>query len=112
FFRLTYSPSSFKNLGNTCYMNAVLQCLISLKPFIYDLQHDLFFKSTDLSFHRSILSVTEESMQKRGVVDPKGVKQAIGNYAKQFSGFSQQDAHEFFVYSVDQIEDNVTEIIN
>ena len=35
-FTLFFS-SSLKNIGATCYMNSILQCLLNIDPFRYDL---------------------------------------------------------------------------
>lgn len=98
----SYSQNRFKNLGNTCYINAVLQSLTSLKPFTYDM---LQYTPPDpkdsttvpqnpppkLDLHEALLGIIlEVSCGNHGVVNPKRLKDSLSHYCSTFAGYAQQ----------------------
>ncbi|WAR10025.1 UBP37-like protein [Mya arenaria] len=107
----------FSNLGNTCYMNAILQSLFGLDTF-----------STDLIFNRKLLKTLQPqslyySMAKLLHVrrqhnaseitrkdSLRRVKSAISNTARRFSGYGQHDAHEFLCQVLDQLKEEVVKL--
>eukprot|EP00727_Mastigamoeba_balamuthi_P005559 m51a1_g1622 putative ubiquitin carboxyl-terminal hydrolase 37 isoform x1 (1199) ;mRNA; f:240986-245559 len=96
-----------KNLGNTCYLSAVLQSLLHLPSFVADLLSPeltaLLPPTEGLGFYRALVQLSRE--KKNGtVLNPHSLKEAIGKHIPQFANFNQQDAHEFLIGSFDQLD--------
>ncbi|KAM4558446.1 ubiquitin carboxyl-terminal hydrolase 37 isoform 2-T3 [Odontesthes bonariensis] len=102
----------FSNLGNTCYMNAILQSLFSLPSFSNDmLKQSIPWKKVPIN---ALLRRFAHLMVKKDVGCPetkkdllRKVKSAISSTAERFSGNMQNDAHEFLSQCLDQLKDDV-----
>uniref|UniRef100_A0A672HJQ1 Ubiquitin carboxyl-terminal hydrolase n=1 Tax=Salarias fasciatus TaxID=181472 RepID=A0A672HJQ1_SALFA len=102
----------FSNLGNTCYMNAILQSLFSLPSFSNDmLKQSVPWKKVPVN---ALLRRFTHLMAKKDVSCPetkkdllRKVKSAISSTAERFSGNMQNDAHEFLSQCLDQLKDDV-----
>ena len=93
------------NLGNTCYMNSTLQCLLS-SDFLRN-KIDLINKSEHISKNNHVLkelaNLSDKCDKKQNsVCSPSEFKKAI-SISPMFKGFSQQDAHELLLFIMDQI---------
>ncbi|XP_071112159.1 ubiquitin carboxyl-terminal hydrolase 37-like isoform X3 [Haliotis cracherodii] len=105
----------FSNIGNTCYMNAILQSLFGLNPFSNDLLYS--FKKKGRSFSPNSLYCSlarlvkiqrrpgSSDYNKRELL--RNVKSAISGTAKRFSGYQQHDAHEFLSQVLDQLKEEI-----
>lgn len=111
-----------QNLGNTCFMNSILQCLAHIVPL-----RDYFIsgkfashlnktnqKKADLAraFAGLLNDIWNKDSGKNKVVAPYDVKTAIGKCSRQFSGYNQQDSHEFLIFLLDYLHDSVNQITN
>ncbi|XP_077436234.1 ubiquitin carboxyl-terminal hydrolase 37 isoform X2 [Vanacampus margaritifer] len=102
----------FSNLGNTCYMNAILQSLFSLPSFSNDmLRQSIPWKKVPVN---ALLRRFAHLLTKKDVGCPetqkdllRKVKSAISSTAERFSGNMQNDAHEFLSQCLDQLKDDV-----
>eukprot|EP00794_Sanderia_malayensis_P017729 gene17729-19501_t len=96
--------TGFTNLGNTCYMNAVLQCLLGVKTFSQDLDdREILRNVEETSLYRSLYRLLDaQGMEKKYLL--RNIKRAISRQATHFSGYMQHDAHEFLGQCLDQLK--------
>ncbi|KAM9486231.1 ubiquitin carboxyl-terminal hydrolase 37 isoform 2-T2 [Clarias gariepinus] len=105
----------FSNLGNTCYMNAILQSLFSLPSFSNDLlKQGIQWKRVPMN---ALLRRFAHLLLKKDISSPevkkdllRRVKNAISSTAERFSGYMQNDAHEFLSQCLDQLKEDVEKI--
>ncbi|KAG9349426.1 hypothetical protein JZ751_027869 [Albula glossodonta] len=105
----------FSNLGNTCYMNAILQSLFSLQSFSNDLlKQGIPWKKVPLN---ALLRRFAHLLAKKDTCSPemkkdllRRVKSAISSTAERFSGYMQNDAHEFLSQCLDQLKEDVEKV--
>eukprot|EP00927_Polykrikos_kofoidii_P071395 TRINITY_DN6765_c0_g2_i1.p1 TRINITY_DN6765_c0_g2~~TRINITY_DN6765_c0_g2_i1.p1 ORF type:complete len:543 (-),score=92.62 TRINITY_DN6765_c0_g2_i1:107-1735(-) len=101
-----------RNLGNTCYLNAVLQAVCSLREFVAGLRSmtkllptcsngDLFSRTTE------ILTQMNSTDHSRGPPNPAKLLEAVAKACPMFAGGGQQDAHEFLLEYINQLHDEL-----
>ncbi|KAG5490324.1 hypothetical protein JKF63_00444 [Porcisia hertigi] len=118
----SYGPgrTGIKNIGNSCYLASVMQCLMSLGPF-----QDFFFPdgSTPHQDHCSkdpyeclhcqterlaagLLSgdFSKEGQQLTNGICPRLFKNAYALGHPEFSSGAQQDAHEYLLYVLEVMD--------
>ena len=88
-----------ENLGNTCYMNSILQMLAIIKPFVDEYLNDDAAKARwtepKRQFNRLFSAMADG---KRKSVSPRLLRQVTLRDNPQFMTNQQQDAVEFFNY--------------
>ncbi|KAK8490675.1 hypothetical protein V6N13_046926 [Hibiscus sabdariffa] len=103
--------AGLKNLGNTCFMNAVLQCFTHTVPFVLGLQslnrhekpcdRDINSFCLLCALHDHIeLSVHSSG----GVVSPSKFFDNLNYISSSFQRYQQEDAHEFFQCLLNRLE--------
>lgn len=117
------------NLGNTCYMNAVIQSLIHNKILIdyftsrefqegllHNIikkltEHNLDFNDRDIVGKEISMSITFQmfqlftNMKEEKSVIPKSFKQLISVKNETFMGFNQNDSHELLSFILDSLHE-------
>ncbi|TYZ61098.1 hypothetical protein PybrP1_000390 [[Pythium] brassicae (nom. inval.)] len=115
-----------QNLGNTCFLNSMLQCLINTPPLkAYFLQvnnatqtgaflNDIN-RENPLGMKGMIAIEFAELIQKMWggeytVVSPTRLKAVIGRYAPQFAGYQQQDSQEVMNFLLDGLHEDLNRV--
>ncbi|XP_051534822.1 ubiquitin carboxyl-terminal hydrolase 2a isoform X2 [Myxocyprinus asiaticus] len=107
-----------RNLGNTCFMNSILQCLSntpSLRDYCLHNSHrrDLNNNNrtnTALMEEFSKLIQTMWTSSNSEAVSPSEFKTQIQRYAPRFVGYNQQDAQEFLRFLLDGLHNEVNRV--
>lgn len=108
-----YSATGLSNIGNTCFMNSILQCLFATVPltryFVSDYSGDKPIRARRIAdSYQSLLKNTR--MSRGGSIAPSDLKAQISRVARQFSGYGQQDAQEFLRFLLDGMHNELNRI--
>lgn len=85
------------NLGNTCYINAILQCFRFSKAFINKIQDLPPVKYSNLTFRNSFISLMQTECTETDL------KIFVTCLYRKFTPKQQEDAHECFIHIVDTL---------
>ncbi|KAK2142358.1 hypothetical protein LSH36_965g00004 [Paralvinella palmiformis] len=104
------------NIGNTCFMNTVLQCLSNTKPLLeycLDERYKADMNTTTSRMKGQLIKVYSSVMKSvwKGTGDtyfnPSEFKNQIAKFARRFVGYNQQDAQEFLICLLEGLHEDV-----
>lgn len=110
--------NGLRNIGNTCFMNSVIQCLSNTKPLMNYLVQDDYSREINTSSSsmkgslvKAFATVIKGLWKVNGrVVDPSSLKGAIQRFAPRFSGYNQEDSQEFLRYLLEGLHEDVNRV--
>lgn len=112
--------TGLSNLGNTCYMNSALQCVRSVEELTQYFLHDVYKKDLNPSnplahngevakaYANLLAQIYSESNMSSFA--PRHIKQTIGKYGPNFSGYGQQDSQEFLLFLLDGLQEDLNRV--
>jgi len=111
--------SGLRNIGNTCFMNSVIQCLSNTKQltnYLLKDDHVREINTSNSSMKGSLIkafATVIKSLWKGGgrVVDPSSLKGAVNRFAPRFSGYNQEDSQEFLRYLLEGLHEDVNRVL-
>ncbi|XP_076254184.1 uncharacterized protein LOC143192615 isoform X2 [Rhynchophorus ferrugineus] len=108
-----------RNIGNTCFMNSVLQCLSNTKVLLDYIRNESYQKdvnNTTSSMKGALIKAFSELIKElwgsdtSGPVNTAALKAQIQRFAPRFMGYAQQDAQEFLRYLLEGLHEEVNRV--
>uniref|UniRef100_A0A915J7T6 ubiquitinyl hydrolase 1 n=1 Tax=Romanomermis culicivorax TaxID=13658 RepID=A0A915J7T6_ROMCU len=109
------------NLGNTCYLNAAIQCLLSVPPFVEYFISGRYEKHINeenklgtggllaKSFAKLIREMASTNWCYK--IHVGEFKRIVSKHQSRFRGYDQNDAEEFLSYLLDALHEDLNRII-
>ncbi|XP_059459905.1 ubiquitin carboxyl-terminal hydrolase 16 [Corylus avellana] len=100
-------PCGLINSGNSCYANAVLQCLAFTPPLnSYFLQgiHSRACVNKEACFICEFESLILKAKEEKSPLSPIGILSQLKNVGGQLGNGREEDAHEFLRYAIDTMQ--------
>ncbi|XP_015669055.1 ubiquitin carboxyl-terminal hydrolase 2 isoform X2 [Protobothrops mucrosquamatus] len=111
--------TGLRNLGNTCFMNSILQCLSNTKElrdyclqsqYVRDLNNNSRMQTSLMTEFAKLIQMLWTSSPNESV-SPSEFKMQIQRYAPRFVGYNQQDAQEFLRFLLDGLHSEVNRVL-
>ncbi|XP_011407549.2 PREDICTED: ubiquitin carboxyl-terminal hydrolase 19-like [Amphimedon queenslandica] len=113
------SETGIANLGNTCFMSSILQCLsntVEVRDFFLGEKYRTDInKDNPLGCQGQLAECFYTMIDKlwsgkMAYISPRKIKDLIGSRRDEFSGYAQQDAHEFTTFFLDGLHEDLNRI--
>uniref|UniRef100_A0A8B9E6C3 Ubiquitin carboxyl-terminal hydrolase n=1 Tax=Anser cygnoides TaxID=8845 RepID=A0A8B9E6C3_ANSCY len=111
--------TGLRNLGNTCFMNSILQCLSNTRElrdyclqnqYLRDLNNNSRMRTALMAEFAKLIQLLWTSSPNDSV-SPSEFKTQIQRYAPRFVGYNQQDAQEFLRFLLDGLHGEVNRVL-
>ena len=108
------------NFGQTCYMNATIQCLSAtmlLAQYMLDGTYQKAINRQNPLGTRGALSHALAALlralwsEQSVTVAPTAFREAVGQFAPAFRGHEQQDSQEFLLFLLDGLHEDLNRIV-
>ncbi|XP_059483511.1 ubiquitin carboxyl-terminal hydrolase 2-like isoform X5 [Neocloeon triangulifer] len=109
-----------RNIGNTCFMNSVLQCLSNTRPLLEYILAEGYLseintttsamKGALIKAFGSLLQELWKGDSDERVVNTSAFKSQVQRFAPRFMGYAQQDAQEFLRYLLEGLHEDVNRV--
>ncbi|ODV86681.1 hypothetical protein CANARDRAFT_27100 [[Candida] arabinofermentans NRRL YB-2248] len=112
------------NLGNTCYMNSALQCLVHIPELANYFMYDYFEKELNIdnplgnngklaiAFGTLIKNLFDERLiGNSSSYAPRDFKYTVGYFNSMFSDYHQQDSQELLAFLLDGLHEDLNRIL-